>query len=186
MTICLQVFRQCLPSKGFIIAIISEFFFFLVWRAKATCVFIINFHIIYICLHPHCFLFSGLFQVKRYHLCLEVCYFIRFLFSWWAFTKSLPFVWLLDVTEEQRVVGEVLGENWAIKSRLRHNDLRAILVLPVIPAHTYILMLLFPQPAGLFQPFCCSSNSIHAAISIKRALRAFFLSFHRRFSFPMS
>ena len=48
---------------------ISKFFFFF-WMVKATCVFIVNFHTIYICLHPLCSLASGLFQVKMYCLLL--------------------------------------------------------------------------------------------------------------------
>ena len=72
---------------------ISKFFFFF-WMVKATCVFIVNFHTIYICLHPLCSLASGLFQVKMYCLLLEACYFIRLFPPWWSFIKSLSLLWL--------------------------------------------------------------------------------------------
>ena len=69
-------------------------FFSFFWRVKATCVFIGNFHIIYICLPPLCSLVSGLFQVKTYCLLLEACYFIRLSLPWFPFIKSLSLLWL--------------------------------------------------------------------------------------------
>lgn len=59
------------------------------------------------------------------------------------------------------------------KVHAKTNDVRATLVLPVAPAHIYILMLLLPQPAGVFQHFSHFSRlSVHAATSIKSALTA--------------
>lgn len=112
MTICLQVFRQYLPSRGFIVAIFSKFF----WRAKLTYVFIVNLYIIRIWPYPLCLPFLGHFQVKNVLFIPWNLFFVRpfFFFPWSPFINSLSLLWLPDITGEQwMVLLEGSGEEWA-------------------------------------------------------------------------